>query len=719
MFGAWIHRLSEPAPELLPSSDPLLRWLSWEDVDSEASTVGWVSRERAEGLPGVGRGVRLVSAVLAQMQPHEVRNLWDPDTPLVVLPTSQVLRDPDPAWHGYSTWMAAAAADMQWHGNCFADRSAAPDRLGYPTRLPLITPQRVSWQRSTDPGRPPGWKVYVIGPTAGSTDTERVELDPDDMFHAAVDVPSGKRMGRGIIDSYQATLRLMVVVERATFVVMRDGKPAGMISTDVDMDSDELAGVKAALIAGVRRDGIGAMVRASFNQMSWNAQDLALVPAREFNLRLASDMVGVPPYLLGVPSESRVYCVDTETEILTATGWKRYDEVSVGDAALTLDPGTMTSQWQPVQAVNVFAGPHRVLRLESKSHSSVTTLGHRWPVLPYPGDRMVWATTATMRDADRVLAAAPLAEYPIEQKWSDAFVELIAWGYTEGHVEPYDRLQIGQSKTVNPQYVTRIRRALTALYGPGDRGKHIRGEPHWIERQGPNAIYFRLNKLASAPLLSVMPGKVPDWGFLTELTQSQLHLFIDTSISADGCTTKSGARVFCQKDRARTEALQFACLLAGVSGQVRQDKAGMWQFILSRGAVRKPKGHADYITTDTIDGPVWCPTTGNGTWLARRGHAVYFTGNSNNEGEWSNFLKVTIARYQLPLQDALTRCVPRGRDVRFHSDDLSRPDAAARWANWRIAREIGAMTVAEVRQEERLGPLPGSPTDAGQQEGAA
>lgn len=397
MFGAWIHRLSEPAPELLPSADPLLRWLSWEDVDSEASTVGWVSRERAEGLPGVGRGVRLVSAVLAQMQPHEVRNLWDPDTPLVVLPTSQVLRDPDPAWHGYSTWMAAAAADMQWHGNCFADRSAAPDRLGYPTRLPLITPQRVSWQRSTDPGRPPGWKVYVIGPAAGSTDTERVELDPDDMFHAAVDVPSGKRMGRGIIDSYQATLRLMVVVERATFVVMRDGKPAGMISTDVDMDSDELAGVKAALITGIRRDGIGAMVRASFNQMSWNAQDLALVPAREFNLRLASDMVGVPPYLLGVPSESRVY--------------------------------------------------------------------------------------------------------------------------------------------------------------------------------------------------------------------------------------------------------------------------------------------------------------------------------SNNEGEWSNFLKVTIARYQLPLQDALTRCVPRGRDVQFNSDDLSRPDAAARWANWRIAREIGAMTVGEIRQEERLGPLPSSP--GVEEEGAA
>ena len=394
MFGQWIRRLSAPLPEPLPSADPLLRWLAWDDVASEADTVGWVSRDRAEGLPGVGRGVGLVATVVAQMQPHEVRNLWDPATPLVVLPTSPVLRDPDPAWHGYATWVAAAVADMQWHGNCFADRTAAVDRLGYPLRLPLIAPERVSWTPSTDPRKSPGWMVYAVAAPDGGGG--RVELDPDDMFHAAVNVRSGRRMGRGILDSYQGTLRLMVVVERATFVVMKDGKPAGMISTDVDMDGEELAAVKAALIAGVRRDGVGAMVRASFSQMSWNAQDLALVPAREFNLRLASDLVGVPPYLLGVPSESRVY--------------------------------------------------------------------------------------------------------------------------------------------------------------------------------------------------------------------------------------------------------------------------------------------------------------------------------SNSESEWSNFLKVTIARYQMPLQDALTRCVPRGRDVRFDSDELSRPDAATRWANHRTAIEIKAMTVGEVRQEEHLGPLP---SDATPQEGAA
>lgn len=337
MLGTWIRRLVE-TPAAVPAADPTgdvttpgIRFFTWDDVEADAAAVGYVSRERAEGLPGVGRGVQLVCTVLSQMFPHEVRNLRDPVKPLEVLPTSPVLRDPDPGWHGYPTWISTATADLQWHGNCFADKTADVDKLGYPLRLPLISAPRIDWARSKDPKKA-GAKVYVVGPDPddyGSGGGARKEVDPPDMMHAAVNVPPGKRMGRGIIDLYQQTLRLIVVVERATFVVMKDGKPAGMISTDADLDGAELAQVKQDLIAGVRRDGIGAMVRATFAQMSWNANDLTLIPAREYNLRLASDMVGVPPYLLGVPSESRVYS-NAESE------WSNFLKVTIARYQLPL-----------------------------------------------------------------------------------------------------------------------------------------------------------------------------------------------------------------------------------------------------------------------------------------------------------------------------------------------------------------------------------------------
>ena len=164
--------------------------------------------------------------------------------------------------------------------------------------------------------------VYAIRPP-GSGQVR--EMSPSDIVHFAVDVDSGSRMGRGILHRYQDVLRVIAVVERATYVVMRDGKPAGLISTDVDMTAEELAAVKGGFIDGVRRDGIGALVRAQFGQISWSASDLALIPAREFNLRLASDVTGVTPYLLGVPSESRVYAnIDSEWANFVRVTVQRY-----------------------------------------------------------------------------------------------------------------------------------------------------------------------------------------------------------------------------------------------------------------------------------------------------------------------------------------------------------------------------------------------------------
>lgn len=289
-----------------------LTWTSWSDVEGAAERIGFVDRERAAGLPGVGHGVDLVASVVGSLRPNSVRNLHDPVSPLEVLPRPGLFRNPDPQWHGAATWLAAATADMQWDGNCFARRED-PDRLGYPGRLPLIPPSVVSWGPSqSDPG-----STYIV-----DTPAARIEVPPADMFHAAVNVRSGQRMGRGILDRYQHLLRLMIAVEQATFTVMRDGKPVGILSADVDMTGDELKQVKADFIAGVRRDGIAALVRSQFAPVSWSAQDLALVPAREHNLRLAADITAVPPYLLGVPSESRVYS-NMETE------WSNFVRVTV------------------------------------------------------------------------------------------------------------------------------------------------------------------------------------------------------------------------------------------------------------------------------------------------------------------------------------------------------------------------------------------------------
>jgi HK97 family phage portal protein len=115
----------------------------------------------------------------------------------------------------------------------------------------------------------------------------------------------------------------MIATEHAQFVVMKSGRPVGVLSVDADMIPEELASAKQAFLKGVRDDGIAALVKASFAPVGWNPDDLALIPAREFNMRLSSQITGVPPYLLGVASgDSKTYS-NMETE------WSNFLRVSV------------------------------------------------------------------------------------------------------------------------------------------------------------------------------------------------------------------------------------------------------------------------------------------------------------------------------------------------------------------------------------------------------
>jgi peptidoglycan hydrolase-like protein with peptidoglycan-binding domain len=324
------------------------------------------------------------------------------------------------------------------------------------------------------------------------------------------------------------------------------------------------------------------------------------------------------------------YCVDEETEILTRQGWKSYREVRAGDVALTLDHETGLSVWQPVLDVYVFpARPRDMVRMEGTGHSSLTTPRHRWPV-ERPrgggdGSQRLWVTTETMGARDRIALAAPCAELPAEAKWSDAFVELVAWFSAVGRVEPArgggpatDVVLRPSSR--NPLHAARIRAALTSLSDPPDRS---RAEGRLAE--------FRPSPGAGRLLTEAAPGRVPSFDFLLSLTRAQLSLFVETALAA-------GDGGFAHDDRAAAEALLFAVLLTGAPARLRRrpptpaGDGGTWHVELTRRQSFSPRGAARRasftISRETYHGEIWCPRTENQSWMARRAGSVYFTGNS-------------------------------------------------------------------------------------------
>lgn len=376
---------------------------------------------------------------------------------------------------------------------------------------------------------------------------------------------------------------------------------------------------------------------------------------------------------VGVDSLGRHYCVDEETEILTSEGWKRFESLNVDDRVLTLNPVSWLAEWQPVQAVNVFEGPHHALRLEARTVSCLTTPNHRWLIERFYGRSgqwlREWRTTETMAANTRVPLVQKCADLPMVKTFDDDVVELSAWFWTEGS---YARrrsgarptsLRLSQSVRVNPANVERIERLLARLLGSpapfADGG-------HWHATTRPNGVrVFTVDRVGCWLLerLVRVPDKVLQPKFLTALTQDQLDLLIDVSILADGHIDAAGVTRLSQANEDRIRAWEMACILAGRPVVTRQTRDG-WVTTLLRSsnshafnsALRRDRDHAR-IEPVVHDGVMWCPTTPTGTWLARRDGTVYFTGNS--QPPYRHF-GLGLAEVEEPFQRAVADEAVRG-----------------------------------------------------------
>lgn len=338
------------------------------------------------------------------------------------------------------------------------------------------------------------------------------------------------------------------------------------------------------------------------------------------------------------------HCVDYDTEILTQRGWRNGRDLREGDHVMTLNPETGRGEWQPCETVHHWEGQHIVRHLEGRSHSSVSTLNHKWITRDYSSKKLRFRTSAELNTNDRIIRAAPTANLPTEPKWSDAFVELVAWYWTEGLEHPTGGIYLWQSEAVNSWKCQRIRETLNTVYGPQHERLSGGRSPvaGWRETTRMSGIVPKLitqwyvSKAAAQEVRAVAPGKVVSGRFISELTAAQLRLFVEVSLDADGTRGRGGAGYIAQKKPEMLDAFEMACSLLGIpwtrstppSGGNACTRTGKQTEVRPvANAQRAGSGKNTYDVLETVDG-VWCPQVPNRTWLARRRGTVYFTGNS-------------------------------------------------------------------------------------------
>lgn len=292
------------------------------------------------------------------------------------------------------------------------------------------------------------------------------------------------------------------------------------------------------------------------------------------------------------------FCVDEQTEILTKRGWLKYHEIIIGvDESLAINPETHKSEWQTITDLYVDTGRFPMVSMKGQSFDSYTTPHHRWLVRNSSGN-WKWKTTETLNSKESIPLAVDRGDPPLTKTYSDDFVELVAWIFTEGTYLGYDSFNVSQSVTANPEI----------------------GE-----------VFLDLQERELDPR------------FLVNLTLDQLNLFLEVcNLGGHGETE--------QQSLARIKNFEMACALAGKACSMSKGTND------ERDRMPSLTDQAMTIRRDNnFFGTIWCPTLKGHNWLARRNGSIYFTGNTLAPSAICIFSEISEKRDQPPILKLLGR----------------------------------------------------------------
>lgn len=170
-------------------------------------------------------------------------------------------------------------------------------------------------------------------------------------------------------------------------------------------------------------------------------------------------------------------CVPMDTQALTKSGWKHYDELNVGDMVLTYNVQKHVKEWQPVLEKVYYEDAPVIEMRTSKGFSVLSTPNHRWFTKKRRGggryyEEMV-ATTDEITSEHLIIKNAPMVcdnEAVCENLHTES-KEAFVTGQRLKKIE-HPRQPVWCISTINSSWVMRQGQTITitgnTMYGGGD-----------------------------------------------------------------------------------------------------------------------------------------------------------------------------------------------------------------------------------------------------------
>jgi hypothetical protein len=298
------------------------------------------------------------------------------------------------------------------------------------------------------------------------------------------------------------------------------------------------------------------------------------------------------------------WCVSADTECLTKDGWKMHDKVKIGDAILTYNMDKKCYEWKPVQDKYEGYYNHKLMHFEGQSMDLLCTFDHK--CVTQFGFRKAYKISGRYKVPMKVNYEHE--DYPA----SDRILKLIAWVVTDGS----SRLRGNHLECVIYQ---KKEPHLTDII-------NLVGEDHSLSVHPDTATTcVRIKGETRKEIQKHLIEKDRFWDLIVQLSPRQMSFMQDEMMKAEGNCSYEGTgrefKCFAQVPGVVLDSFQLMTILSGVASNFS-----------SKGLYIRNKPFAKYMKPKIVDyeGIIWCPTTENHTWVARRNGKVIITGNTRH-----------------------------------------------------------------------------------------
>jgi len=230
------------------------------------------------------RCVTLISDQIGSLPVHAERNGEMVETP-TLLSAPEIDRT-------RSEFMAALVTSLLVNGNAYL-LAGNRNSLGFVNNVVLLDPEAI--QVFMLDGRP-------------QYRTSRGALNPEDVLHIRNFTLPGHVVGYGPLDyNRQSIAQALAADQYAAQAFTTGALPDGVLHSENEITSDQAQDLKAAWIAsnGGRNRGPAVLSGGvKYSPMSFSSADMELLDSRRYNAEQMCTLFGVPPHLVGVPSDA-------------------------------------------------------------------------------------------------------------------------------------------------------------------------------------------------------------------------------------------------------------------------------------------------------------------------------------------------------------------------------------------------------------------------------